>query len=695
MEYDGAFFLPSGPLAQLEGYEYREQQRRMADLVYQVLTHGHIGLIEAGTGTGKSLAYLYPAVCYARATGEKIVVSTNTINLQEQLLEKDIPILKKLGCRFKAVVVKGWNNYPCWLRLNELLEQVEPDSDTAGDLRELEQCLIQEALPLIAKSFDALPADLKEQVQAEPDLCGRGKCSFFNQCPVFINKRLAETADIVIANHHLLLADISIRQVVGWQEQVVLPLYSHVVVDEAHHIEDVATEYFSVQLSMLRIRRLLGFLYRSHGKNRGILASLRAKINLEPMHAENDARAALLDWQLLPQLRIVDEAAARFFQVMETECFSASTEQEAAPIPYGGVETLPVLESYDRFHTALVMLKGQLSALSALLDSEQQETLAPHLRRVEAVIADLEFIMNAGDRSYVYWVKRQPRQQGCLLQAAPILVGEQLKEHLLLQVKSAIFTSATLSVGGDFAYFRSGIGIDRVERWDIQSAVYASPFDYANQVYLAVAKDMPLPDQAEFVPVLVEHLESILKITCGRAFVLFTSYAMLQKTLEQMKKRGLDQRFLILMQGEMPRTEMLDLFREKEGAVLLGTDSFWEGVDVPGEALSAVIITKLPFRVPTEPIVAARSEHLQANGINPFMHYFLPQAVLKFRQGCGRLIRTQADRGLILICDRRVMDRGYGKHFLQSLPTCPARLESLEEIEHGLKAWYQSSACKR
>ena len=197
---------------------------------------------------------------------------------------------------------------------------------------------------------------------------------FFNQCPVFINKRLAETADIAIANHHLLLADISIRQVVGWQEQVVLPLYSHVVVDEAHHIEDVATEYFSVRFPCLGSGGCSGSCTAPTEKP-GILASLRAKINLEPMHAENDARAALLDWQLLPQLRIVDEAAARFFQVMETECFSASTEQEAAPIPYGGVETLPVLESYDRFHTALVMLKGQLSALSALLDSEQQETL--------------------------------------------------------------------------------------------------------------------------------------------------------------------------------------------------------------------------------------------------------------------------------------------------------------------------------
>jgi len=688
LQYDSAFFLPGGPLAGLEGYEYREQQGRMADLVYQVLTNGHIGLIEAGTGTGKSLAYLYPAVCYARAAGEKIIVSTNTINLQEQLLEKDIPILKRLGCRFKAVVVKGWSNYPCWLRLKDLQEQLVLDEEERASLLELEHCLMEEALTQIARVFDGLSTDLKEQIQAEPDLCGRGKCSYFDQCPVFINKRQAESADIVIANHHLLLADVAIRRVVGWQEQVVLPLYSHVVVDEAHHIEDAATEYFSVQLSLLRLRRLLGFLYRPHGKHRGILAGLKAKISLDPVQAETCELAAFLDWQLLPQLRIVDEAAARFFHALESDGFTEQAEVDAVPLPYGGLETPQILEGYDRFHSAVGTLHAQLKALSVLVEPEQAELLAPHLSRVEAVIADLDFLMNARDRSYVYWIKKQAKQQGCILQAAPIHVGAQLREHLLLQVKSAIFTSATLSVNGDFSYFCDSIGIDGSEQWDIQSAVYASPFNYADQVYLAVAKDLPLADQVGFVPALVGHLEAILDITQGRAFILFTSYAMLQQTLEQMQKRGLDRKFLILAQGDMARSELLDRFRQQEGAVLLGTDSFWEGVDVAGDALSAVIIAKLPFKVPTEPIVAARSEQLRENGINPFMHYFLPQAVLKFRQGCGRLIRTKTDRGLILICDRRIMDKGYGRHFLQALPACPVRYESLSEIVHGLRAWY-------
>ncbi|NLL88859.1 MAG: hypothetical protein GX228_08030 [Firmicutes bacterium] len=687
MQYDSAFFMPNGPLASLDGYEYRDQQQKMADLVYRTLTKGHIGLIEAGTGTGKSLAYLYPAVCFARVKGEKVVVSTNTINLQQQLLEKDLPILRKLGCKFNATVVKGWNNYPCWLRLKECQGQLGLDYDDSQALLELEGYLKQEALNEIDRAFDGLAPDLKEQIQAESDLCGRNKCSFFNQCPVFINRRLAETADIIIVNHHLLLADIAIRQVVGWQDQVVLPPYSHIVVDEAHHFEDVATEHFSVQLSLLRIRRLLGFLHRPHGRNRGILAALRARMGLDNQ-IEGDELVTVLDWQLLPQLRIVDEAAAAFFQALEADFFAHQSESEAVPIPYRGLETPLLLDCYDRFHSALAALASQLGKLASLLEADLGEQLKPYQKRVEAVIADLEFLMEADDGSYVYWVKKQPKQQGCLLQSAPIHVGTQLREHLLFQVKSAIFTSATLTVNQDFAYFCDSIGISGSEQWDIASAIFESPFDYENQVYLAVVKDMPPPDRPGFVPELVGHLEPILDLTQGRAFILFTSYSMLKQTLEEMVKRELHRRFLILAQGEMSRAEMLEQFQANSGAILLGTDSFWEGVDVAGDALSAVIITRLPFKVPTDPIVKARSEQLQESGINPFMHYFLPQAVLKFRQGCGRLIRTRTDRGLILICDHRIMERSYGKLFLKSLPKCPVHYASLQEIERRLKAWY-------
>lgn len=686
MYYDRNFFLPSGKLAQLEGYEYREQQQKMADQVLDILINGHIGLIEAGTGTGKSLAYLYPAVCFAVSKGEKVVISTNTINLQEQLLDKDIPVLKKLGLQFKAAVVKGWSNYPCWLRLKDLQEQLQDEAD-AETMLQMEELLEKESIAEITKLFDSLSADIKEQIQAESDLCIRGKCSFFNQCPVFINRRLAETADIVIVNHHLLLADIAVRQAVGWEENAVLPLYYHLVVDEAHHIEDIATEYFGVQLSLLRIRRLLGFLNRPYGKNRGVLASLRQKLSRNPSE-ENDDILSVLDWQMLPQLRIVDEAAVKYFAALEKEFFKESEDSETVLISYCGLEREPLLESYDRFFSALVTLKTQLENLVHLLDPDEGDKLMPYLKRFESVITDLEFLKEANDRSCVYWLKKQSKQFGCVLQAAPIYVGEQLRENLLFQVKSAIFTSATLTVNQEFTFFCNSIGIDQNENWDLNTAIFASPFDYQKQVFLAVAKDMPSPDRSEFTEVLVDHLEPLLAVTQGRAFILFTSYAMLRKTAQLVRERGLDQEYNFLVQGEMPRTEMLNRFRGELKTVLLGTDSFWEGVDVAGEALSTVIITKLPFKVPTEPIAAARSEQLRQSGSNPFLEYFLPQAVLKFRQGCGRLIRTKTDRGMILICDKRIMERNYGKFFIKSLPACSIHYDKLEAIEQEVRSWF-------
>jgi len=686
LNYDRNFFLPTGPLSQLEGYEYREQQQKMADQVMNILTDGHIGLIEAGTGTGKSLAYLYPSICFAKSKGEKVVISTNTINLQEQLLEKDIPVLFKLGTRFKAVVVKGWSNYPCWLRIKDLQEQLEDEKDSQ-ELAELEKLLEQESVSEVTKLFESTAADIKEQIQAESDLCLRGKCSYFNQCPVFINRRQAETADIVIVNHHLLLADVAVRQAVGWEENAVLPVYYHLVLDEAHHIEDIATDYFGVQLSLLRIRRLLGFLYRPYGKNRGLLAGLRQNLSRYPSE-EGDDLLEILDWQLLPQLRMVDEAAVKYFAVLEEELFQDRDDSDTVLIPYSGLEQGALLESYDRFFTSLVTLKTQLENLISLLEPDEGDKLTPYLKRIEAVIADLEFLMEAADRGFVYWLKKQQRQHGCVLQAAPIQVGEQLREHLLFQVKSAIFTSATLTVNNDFKYFCDSIGIGHSENWDLNTAIYASPFDYQNQVYLAVARDMPSAEHPDFAAVLVEHLDPLLAVTQGRAFILFTSYAMLRKTAQLVREHGLDQKYNFLVQGEMPRTEMLDRFRDEAKTVLLGTDSFWEGVDVAGDALSTVIITKLPFKVPTEPIAAARSEQMRLNGINPFLNYFLPQAVLRFRQGCGRLIRTKTDRGLILICDKRIMERSYGKFFIQSLPACSVHYDKLQAIEQEVKLWF-------
>lgn len=685
MSYLKDFFQPGGPLASLKGYEYRVQQQKMADLVYQILEKGHIGVIEAGTGTGKSLAYLYPAICFALDKKEKVVISTNTINLQEQLLEKDIPVLKKLGCKFRAVVAKGWSNYPCWAKVCDMLVDLD-DSSERQSLLELDMSLSQDQ-NAAQEIFIRLPSDIREEIEAESDLCTRGKCSFFNQCPVFVNRRLAEEADIVIVNHHLLLADVCVRQQAGWDNTVVLPVYKHVIFDEAHHLEDIATEYFGLRISLNRVRRLLGCFYRSQSKNRGILQQLRFGISANSDEEESQDILMLIDWKLLPQIRIVDEAAVRFFKVLEEHLNEADT-QEHLLISYGGLETALILENYDRFYTAFLTLERGLKELSSLIDSvDEKDKLTPFLRRVELFRSDLEFLMEVKSKDYVYWLKLLPKHSGVVLQAAPIQVGSEIREHLLYQVNTAIFTSATLSVNQEFNYFRTSVGIDNNENWDLNEEIFISPFDYEHQVYLGIAKDLPLPDAKDFVKLFTGYLEQILDITQGRAFILFTSYRMMNEVMDEARKLGLDDKYNFLVQGEMPRTVMVDRFKTELKTVLLGTDSFWEGVDVAGEALSTVIIIKLPFRVPTDPITAIRSQYIRAEGKNPFVEYHLPQAVLKFRQGFGRLIRTKSDRGFILICDRRIKERSYGKYFLASLPNCYVQYERLAHIRQEVKSW--------
>ncbi len=685
LSYLSDFFQPDGPLASLEGYEYRAQQQKMADLVYQILEKGHIGIIEAGTGTGKSLAYLYPAICFALDKGEKVVISTNTINLQEQLLEKDIPVLKKLGCKFKAVVAKGWSNYPCWEKVCDMLVGLE-DNFERQSLLELDLSLSQDQ-NAAQEIFASLPLDLKAEIEAESDLCIRSKCSYFNQCPVFTNRRLAEEADIVIVNHHLLLADVCVRQQVGWDTAAVLPAYQHIIFDEAHHLEDIATDYFGLRISLNRTRRLLGCFYRSQSKNRGILQHLRFSLSFNSDEQDNQDVLMLIDWKLLPQIRIVDEAAVRFFKVLE-EHLNQADNQEHLLIPYGGLETPPILENYDRFYTAFLTLERGLKELSSMIDSvEEKDKLLPFIRRVELFRSDLEFLMEVKSKDYVYWLKSLPKYSGVVLQAAPIQVGGEIREHLLYQVSTAVFTSATLSVNKEFNYFRSSVGIDNNENWDLAEEIFLSPFDYQQQVYLGIAKDLPFPGSQDFVKLFTRQLEQILDITQGRAFLLFTSYRMMNEVIDETRKLGLDEKYNFLVQGEMPRNLMVDRFKTELKTVLLGTDSFWEGVDVAGEALSTVIITKLPFRVPTDPITAMRSEYIKADGRNPFVEYYLPQAVLKFRQGFGRLIRTKSDKGFILICDRRIKERNYGKHFLDSLPNCTVKYENLAQIRQEVKSW--------
>ncbi len=699
LEYQPDFFGPDGPLSHLAGYEYRSQQQKMANMISEVLHVGHIGLIEAGTGTGKSLAYLYPAICYAIQNKTKVVISTNTINLQEQLFTKDIPILDRLGIPVRVVVVKGWSNYPCWLRCHEAQYSMS-ETDQAWLVALMTS--LESGKTVTHGDFSTVPDQIWDEIQAESDLCQRARCEFFNECSVFKNRREAEKAEILIVNHHLLLADISVRQEKGWGETAVLPAYSHVIFDEAHHIQEVATEYFGCQLSLTRIRRLLAQFYRQRShNNRGILLAMRERIEALAINGEQSL-IALIDWELLPQVRRIEDLAVRFFSVLEEYRHNNVGDEIALRIHYRrSIEDTVVLQAYDLLHSAWLLLEQQLRKSMSMLEELEEELgdyigpavgLRPYYERVITIRTDLEFLMDVADPKHVYWLGLLPKKRGVVLQSAPIDVGPVLRDHLLMQLKSGIFTSATLTVNHQFDYYEQNIGLDSSERWQVAKEVFASPFGYQDQVCLGIPVDFPNPDSNDFVPTIVSRLRELLPITQGKAFVLFTSYIMLNQVVEELRKSKLDCEFPFFVQGESSRHLMIEGFRNSSHSVLFGTDSFWEGVDVVGEALSVVIITKLPFRVPTDPVIAARAEKIEFEGGNAFTEYFLPQAIIKFRQGCGRLIRSKTDRGVLLVLDRRIVHKQYGTTFIRSLPKCIVYKENWDLIKQEVNTWLLSSA---
>lgn len=687
------FFDPLGPMAKMGNYEYRKQQVTMANLVTRVLEAGHIGMVEAGTGTGKSLAYLYPAVCYAMKHKEKVVISTNTINLQEQLIHQDIPFLKSIGLNFNSVVVKGWSNYPCLVKMDET---------KLGADKTLSRWLTQLAEKIRSKQVESRTEvgvcsdELWEEIQAESDVCLRQKCPYLEECPIFQRKKAEEEADILIVNHHLLMADISVRKEKGWEEGAVLPEYYHVIFDEAHHVEEIATEYFGARLSLRRLRRLLGLFHRRQGrKSRGILVNLRERFfTVELAEELREQLVSLLDWQLIPDLRKLDQEGQDFFAELG-KLLAESSDGILRLKSQSAIESESLLTAFDRFYTSFSEWEKNLRKFIAdtdQLDKAMREKilpligLRPYLRRVEDFRESIDFLMNIEDGEHVYWLELRGKGKEVALAAAPIRVGPELRDNLFFKLKSAIFTSATLTVANTFDYYLETLGLDK-EEWDIAQEVIPSPFDYHRQTYLGVPLDLPYPDSRNYPDKLAETLAHMLWATKGRTFVLFTSYRLLEQVGRLLRAKLTAHGFTFFVQGELPRHIMTKQFKTAEKAVLLGTDSFWEGVDVPGEALSCVIITRLPFRMPQDPVIAARAEQIEETGGNAFAQLFLPQAVIKFRQGFGRLIRSKKDKGVVLVCDRRVVDKYYGKSFLSSLPPCSIHKKSSDQIKQEVQQW--------
>jgi ATP-dependent DNA helicase DinG len=702
-----------GPVAaEVGGFEDRPAQRDMAAYIADVYNDGGVALLEAGTGVGKSFAYLVPALLWAQANGERTIVSTNTINLQEQLAGKDLPILARAlatpAHEPTFALLKGWRNYLCLARLEQARGAQESlfTSDRGAELEAIAAWAGRSADGSLADLTDEPSDDVWDAVAAESDLCTRLKCPHFERCFVFQARRRAAEADVVVVNHHLLASDIAVRLAAdNWLEAAVLPPYRRLILDEAHHVEDVAATHLGAQVSQLGVQRLLGRLERG---GRGLLPALHAELT-----ARDDLLSAasrdLLEQQLLDALRAARRGAEELFARL-----SARLEREnAAP---GGQLVLRLTEAFADdpvWPEGLdVALDNLLVAFGSLRDGV--ETIADRLAlqdstdRPAALIGELRGVVRRLDlaaRGFtaalrpgrdaemgasVRWLERRGRKVHNLgLAAVPLDLAPILKEALFDRVETVVLTSATLAAGGDFAFLEERLGLGLPPGRVSVREILPSPFDFASQCLFGIPTDLPEPreDAGGHDAAVARVLLELAQASDGGVFCLLTSHGALRRTTEAVRQR-INGRWPLLVQGEDQRDRLLRKFREAGSAILLGTDSFWEGVDVPGRALRVLIIAKLPFKVPSEPLTAARVERLEQQGLDGFTHYLVPHAALKLKQGFGRLIRSKSDVGAVVLLDRRVVTKRYGSMVLEGLPRATRAVGNWEDVRAACEEFF-------
>ena len=686
----GAIFGAGGMLAaNLKGYEQRDEQLRMALTVAEAFNNNRVTLVEAGTGTGKSLAYLVPAILWAVRNNERVVVSTNTINLQEQLIRKDLPFLaRNAKVEFKAALVKGRGNYVCLRKLEsaEAEPSLFPDEASAELTAIIEWSHATQDGCRSDLSF-APHANTWEEICCEADQCSRSRCKHFNRCFFYRARRDASAARVLVVNHALLLSDIVLRKETGYDATAILPPFTRLIFDEGHHLEDVATSHLSLVISRGAILKQLHRLVPQKASRAGLLTIISNRLGRdlpESMEALYTELSALLESHLLPKAH---DLAGQAVGTMDWLALAMAGTGDAGresklritpPVEQGDLWK----ECRQRFHALADALNEFTSSLRNLLrrcedlPDKLRERLADQLvdsagieRRLQAMADGLLFFI-ADAEGYCRWMESKKGAHGvqARLCAAPLDVSAQVKETILDRIKTIIVTSATLTVGGDFGYLKKRTGFSLLGPERVNELRLASPFDYATQVFAAIPSDMPEPTAPDYRQALEERILRAVAIARGGAFILFTSYDLLNRVYQALSPDLAKLGLVALRQGETGRHALLARFRKEHNAVLFGTDSFWEGVDVKGDALRLVIIARLPFQVPTEPVQQARAEQIQALGGDPFREFSVPQAVIKFRQGFGRLIRSRDDRGAVLILDRRVTTKNYGKIFLRSLP---------------------------
>lgn len=690
-------FQPHGGLAGAGGasleknnfhYEERPQQKEMALAIARSITVPEHLIVEAGTGVGKSFAYLAPLLYFAANNDKPVAISTYTINLQEQLIKRDIPFLmKRLGLDLKAVICKGRNNYLCLRRFNdpESAESDLFDRTQQETLQKIEEVLDEKSDLSIAK-FDGSVSALSEnldaatitnvwrQIRAEYGGCLSRKCKFYQKCFYQRARAAALGADVLIMNHHLFFSNIALETSAKKEEQQQaeshLFRFGALVLDEAHDIESVASDYFGMRLTQREIEYCLRQLYvppRSKSASKGTFSG---KGLLADLKDEEGMTLACRAW----------DAATEFFDY--TDMWMGADKKEKSRIVDQPLDFTEMLSE------SLFAIKQTLSRYTDRLELNDtlQARVSLAMNRISILREALLVFSKQALKDQVYWIEsslagRNNQTVKYSWHSAPLDVAPLLKKNLFEKFKALILTSATLALGNNLEHFKRRIGGDA-----LRELIVKSPFDYMNQMRVYVAADMPQPDQSEFPQALIANLQIILRERGGRAFVLFTNAQLMRDTAKKIQPflANLDLPLFVQREG-LSRDDMLRRFRESGRAVLFGLDSFWMGVDVQGDALSNVIITRLPFSPPTEPLTKARMDLLEKRGGNSFMQYSLPEAVLKFKQGVGRLIRSSTDKGIVIVLDSRIASKRYGQIFLRAIPQCPVEY-NLNRINSGSTA---------
>jgi len=693
-----------GPLQKyLFGYEKRPGQVALMEAVVESINSSSHAILEGETGIGKSMAYLIPAVYYAKENKCRVAVSTNTINLQHQLCEKDLPLLEKVvGFPFVFCLIKGRGNYLCLRRLQELEDStggdILLDHDEVDQFRRLQAWANKTAVGALS-DLNWIPSEsLWEKLNSDKDTCIGAKCNEYKNCFFYTARKKAAEADILVVNHHLLFTDLNLRAATSeYSQTAIIPSYKVAILDEAHNLEETATQHFGFKTTSFGFQRMLGRIYHKRGKREGgVLQNIAARISFGEKGFSPEQRDSLIEdirEQIIPLRQEISDIGREFFEAVVNFVMSKQVpyfgehklrigEQQRSSPDFAAVLALAV-KIRDEIQVFSRVLKKLHKKISAIVESDEEllkgfemplaelNSFGNRFAEVREALALLfdENVENRDQYVHFFSVVVRKNARWPALHSAPIDVAPVMREQVFQKIPSVIMVSATLTTKKTFAFMKSRFGLDddQSEKPPIEGR-YASPFDYSKQSCLFIPSDLPEPSHPEFMKKTIDPVFEIAKSSAGGTLILCTSYSHLQLLHTALAGRLEMEGIAALRQGEMERHHLLERFKEDGNAVLFATDSFWEGVDVPGNALRNLVIAKLPFAVPDDPILEARQEMLEKEGKNPFAEYQLPMAAIKLKQGFGRLIRGKSDRGTVWILDKRLLTKYYGCYFLETLP---------------------------